>query len=345
MVARITVNASPILTTSTTPTPQSFTQKLIEIDVQLGPANATNTPRFFTQSVTGKPNSNTVTISGARMTVRIQNSGSPAGSMAQVDIYGLTPDLMNQLSTLGMVFQLVPQTTVTIRAGDKPSGLGIVFIGNVLSAYADYAKQPNVPFHFELQANLVNGVAPVPASSFPQATDVGTMLAGLAKVMGLGFQNNGVNVTLPPGYYPGSALDQVKRIVRAADIEFDPAARGAQGQTVLAIWPKGGARDLGVVPVIAAPNKDGSGGAMIDYPTVSQGFLLVKNVYNPQLAFGGQIKLITSLKTVGLGGAAGSIWNITRLDHALDTLTEGGLWESSMWCFNPKYPQPAPPGG
>lgn len=341
MVATITVNASPILTTGTTPTPQSFTQKLIEIDVQLGPANATNTPRFFTESVTGQPNSNTVTISGARMTVRIQNSGSPFGSMAQVDIYGLTPDLMNQLSTLGIVFQLVPQTTVTIRAGDKPSGLGIVFIGNVTSAYADYAKQPNVPFHFELQANLVNAVAPVTPSSFPQATDVGTIMAGLAKVMGLGFQNNGVNITLPPGYYPGSSLDQVKRVARAAGIEFDAAARGAQGQTVLAIWPKGGARDLGIVPVVAPPPE----GAMIDYPTVSQGFLLVKNVYNPQLAFGGQIKLKTSLKTVGLGGAAGSIWNIIRLDHALDSMEPKGLWESSMWCFNPKYPQPIPPAG
>lgn len=339
MVTRITVNASPILTTGTTPTPQSFTQKLIEFDVQLGPANQTNTPRFFTESVSGQPNSNTVTISGDRATVRIQNSGSPAGSMAQVDIYGLAPDLMNQLSTLGMVFQLVPQTTVTIRAGDKPAGLGIVFIGNVLSAYADYAKQPNVPFHFELQANLVNAVAPVTPSSYPQATDVGTIMAGLAKLMNLGFQNNGVNVTLPPGYYPGSALDQVKKVARDAGIEFIAGAIGAQGQQILAIWPKGGARDLGVVPVIAAPPE----GAMIDYPTVSQGFLLVKNVYNPQLAFGGQIKLKTSLKTVGLGGAAGSIWNITRLDHALDTLTPKGLWESSMWCFNPKYPQPAPP--
>lgn len=329
---------SPILTTPTGPT-QSFTQKLIEIDVQLGPAGETNTPRFFTQGVSGQANSNTVTISGARCSVRIQNSGSPAGSMAQVDIFGLTPDLMNQLSTLGMVFQLVPQTTVTIRAGDRDSGLSVVFIGNVVSAYGDYGKQPNVPLHLELQANLVNAVAPATPSSFPQATDVATIMGGLAKVMGLGFENNGVNLTLPPGYYDGSSLDQVKAVAQAAGIEFNPAALGAQGQTVLAIWPKGGARDLGVVPLIAAP----PAGKMIDYPTVSQGFLLVKNIYDPQLAFGGQIKLVTSLTTAGLGGAAGSVWNITRIDHALDSMVQKGLWESSMWCFNPKYPQPVPP--
>src|ERR1035437_9765210 len=203
MVLRVTVNPSnpsQILTTPT-PTPQSFTQKLLEFDVQLGRAGETNTPRFFTDSSSGQPNSNTVTISGARATVRIQNSGSPAGSMAQVDIYGLTPDLMNQLSTLGIVFQLIPTTTVTIRAGDKESGLGIAFIGNVMSAYADYNKAPDVPFHFELQANLVGAVAPATPSSYPQATDVATMMAGFAKVLGKGFQNNGVNVTLPPGYY------------------------------------------------------------------------------------------------------------------------------------------------
>lgn len=302
---------------------QSFTQKLIELDISLGPDPSTNQPRQFSNG------SNSVTLSGSRISVRIQNSGTPNGSNAQVDIYGLTPSLMNELSTLGMVFQLIPQNTLVIRVGDQTAGLATVFIGTILSAIGDYNQAPNVPMHFECQAGLINAVAPFKASSYPMPTDVGTIMSGLAHQMGYGFENNGVSVTLPPSYFSGSAEDQWQKVAKDAGIKAE-IVPGEAGSLVLAIWPKGGSRG-GAAPSVSPTT------GMIGYPAYTQQGLLVKTIFNPQIAFGGKVNIQSSLPK------ATGTWIILRLDHALDSLVKGGQWESSMWCFNPNFPLPTPP--
>lgn len=302
---------------------ESFTQKLIEIDISLGPDTTTNQPRQFSNGL------NTVTLSGSRTSVRIQNSGTPNGSNAQIDIFGLTTSLMNELSTLGMVFQLIPQNTVTIRAGDATAGLATVFIGTIMSAVGDYNQAPNVPMHFECQAGLINAVAPFKASSYPNPTDVGTIMSGLAKQMGYGFENSGVEVTLPPSYFSGSAEDQWQKVARDAGIQAD-VVPGASGSLVLAIWPKGKSRG-GQAPLVSPST------GMIGYPAYTQQGILVKTIFNPQIGFGGQINVQSSLPK------ATGTWIILRMDHALDSQVKGGQWESSLWCFNPDFPLPNAP--
>lgn len=298
-------------------TVQSFTQKLIEIDISLGADRVTNQPRQFGN---GK---DSVTLSGSRMSVRIQACGTPNGSNAQVDVFGLPPTLMNELSTLGMVFQLVPQNTMTIRAGDEVSGLATVFVGTILSAVADYSQAPNVPIHFEVQSGTINAVAPFKASSFPSPTDVGTIMSGLAKAAQLGFENSGVSITLPPTYLSGSALDQIEQVAAAANIRAE-LVPGASGALVLAIFPKGQGRSIqagGKAPLISPTT------GMIGYPSYTQQGILVKCIFNPQIGFAGIINVESSLPK------ATGTWIVLRLDHALDTLVKGGQWESSMWCY------------
>ena len=53
----------------------SFVQRLIEVSVKLAGDPTTNQPATFAESGT-----DTVTLSGSRTSVRIQNSGAPAGS-------------------------------------------------------------------------------------------------------------------------------------------------------------------------------------------------------------------------------------------------------------------------
>lgn len=336
--------ASSILTGAPPTSIDSFQQKLIKIDVQLAPTTGTNTPRFFSTPTAGQPNSNTVTLSGSRTSVRIQNSGTPKGSQAQVDIWGLSPSLMNELSTLGMVFQLTPKNVVTISAGTEASGFAVVFIGQVMYAFGDYNKQPDVPFHFDLVAGQINNVVTTSPLSYPQATDIGTIMSSLAKIMGTGFENNGVGpgdkfgVMLPASYYYGSPRDIIKKAAKDAGIIAEPDLLGAGNQQVLAIWPVGGARH-GAVPLVSKDT------GMIGYPSVSQGFLSVRTIFNPAIGFGGQIALQTSLSTQGLAEAVNSTWNVVKLDLALDSMVRDGQWESSLWCFNPKYAQPNPPTG
>lgn len=295
---------------------QSFTQKLIEIDVALAPDPETNQPRQFDNG------NNSVTLTG-RASVRVQLSGAPVGSTAQVLVWGLTPSLMNQLSTLGLVFQLIPQNTLTIRAGDAVSGLATVFVGTIRSAIADFNRAPDVPFVFECVAGLLNQVIPAKASSYPGPVDAANVMQTLAGLMGYGFENNGVTAKLPASYFPGTVADQWKKVAQDAGIEAN-IVPGASGNQVLAIWPKGGSRS-GTVPLVSPDT------GMIGYPAYSQVGITVKTIFNPQIGFGGQIQIKSSLPR-----ATGK-WVVLRMDHALDSLLPEGAWETTLSCFNPNF--------
>jgi hypothetical protein len=303
----------------------ALARRLLEVSVRLAPNPQTNQPVSFGEGAGG----DTVTLSGQRMSARVQNSGSPGGSVAQVAIYGMTLSLMNQLATLGMVFQLVPRNTLTISAGDEESGLSVVFAGTIVQAYGDFNAAPEVPFHFECNSTLAESVMPASASSYTGATDVATIMSSLARQMGLGFENSGVTAQLSNPYLPGSLMTQVRECADQAGINAEVV-----GGALLAIWPKGGARG-GQVPLIAPPPR----GSMIGYPAYTQQGIVVKTLYDPRIGFGGQVQVESDL------APASGLWNVYKLDHALDTLVPRGLWQSSVFGYNPRYPQPIPGRG
>jgi hypothetical protein len=179
----------------------SFVKRRVEIAVKLAPRTGTNQPTTFVESGT-----DTVTLAGFRTSVKVQNSGSAAGSQASVSIWGMSPSLMNQLSTLGMVVSIIPRNTMTIAAGDEGGSMTTVFVGTIRDAYGDYAGAPQVPFRFECYSGAAEQVIPFPASSYDGTTDVATMLSAIARRIGWGFENNSVNVKLVSPYLSGSAI-------------------------------------------------------------------------------------------------------------------------------------------
>lgn len=306
--------------------PTSFTQKLIEIDVTLDPNPQTNAAPFFTSAVSGQSNANKVTLAGLRTSVRVQYAGQPKGSTAKVLVYGLTPSLMDQMSTLGLVFNIVPHNTITVRAGDLASGLSTVFTGTIWSATADFNRAPDVPFTFECIAGLFDQVVPTDAVTFSTPFNVVNAMQQFAQQAGYGFENDGVPVTsmLPPSYYPGTVTDQWKKLKDDAQIEADLFPGVATNQ-VLAIWPTGGSRTTLGKPLISPTT------GMIGYPAYSQVGLSVKTIYNPGVALGGQIQIQSSLPK------ATGTWVVLKVDHALDSMLPEGLWESTLLCFNQNY--------
>ena len=300
----------------------AFAQRLIEIAIKLASNTQTNQPATFSESGT-----DTVTLSGSRTKVRIQNSGAPSGSTASIDVYGMTPSLMNQLATLGMVVKLVPRNTLTISAGTK-NNLAIVYSGTIVAAYGNYDAAPDVPFHFECNSGLADAVAPAPVSSFPGPTDVATIMSGFARQMNLGFENNGVTIKLSNPYFAGNIWTQMRACAEHANINAEIV-----NGNVLAIWPKGASRTGGSIPLIA------KGAGMIGYPAYTQQGIIVKAVFNPQISFGGLIRVQSSLKVVNDIGT----WAVNKLDLALDSLEPKGQWMSTIYAYNPKYPRPIPP--
>lgn len=326
---RIRVDAAP---SQATPQPafqgkDSFTQKLIEITVQLAPDPKTGQPIKF--AGTG---SDTLTLSGFRTSVRIDNSGAPAGSNCHVVVYGMNPNVMNQLSTLGQIFNSVQRNSISISAGDT-GGLSPVYSGTIVWAFPDYSAAPNVGFHFVCQTGQINAVLPVPASSFPQSTDVATIMAGLARQFPCGFENSGVTVQMPPSYFAGTIMDQIRAAAQAAHINAE-IVPSSTGQTVLAIWPIGGSRtQLTAIPLVSKAT------GMILAPSFApNGFMLLRNLFNPQISFGGRIQVMSDVVP-----QANRRWVVQRMSLALDSLVPKGKWEQSLLNYPDGYAVPPAP--
>lgn len=306
----------------------SFVERKIELAVQLAQNTQTNQPNKFSESGT-----NTVTIKGLRTTVRIQNSGTPASCSAQVSVFGLSASLMNQLSTLGLVFNIVPKNVLTITAGDDERGMSTVFSGTIWAAYGDYSAQPNVPFQFDCNSGGFGQVAPAPVSSFTGKTSVETIMSGLARQLNYGFKNSGVSVSLTSPYFTGGLLDQARKCAEHAGIEY-----AILNGNMLEIWPRGGARNTPNIPVISKAT------GMIGSPAFTQQGIIVKTLFNPLISFGSLIKVESSVLT-GLAGAQpapGGIkfpsqWAVNKLDLALDALAPKGEWQSTVYAYNPNF--------
>lgn len=307
---------------------QSFVQRTLEFAITLAPDQKTNQPIKFAGT-----DQNTVSLSGHRASVRIQNSGAPAGSHASIRIYGLTESLMNQLATLGIVFNSIQKNAVAISAGDAVNGLTPVFAGTINYAYPNYNEAPIVPMVLECQTGLINQVLPVAASSFPKSTDVGTILSGMARQMNVGFENNGVSVQMPPSYFRGDLMTQIKAVAQYAHINAELVDGGAK----LAIWPIGGSRTSLAgqsIPLISAKT------GMIGYPTFApNGYMIVRSLFIPQVSFGGTIRVESRIPQ------ANRTWVVQKLDLALDSLVPKGQWMMTLHCYPLGFAAPPPPSG
>jgi hypothetical protein len=316
----------------------TFVQRLVDVTIKLAAnTGGSNQPSSFS----GTDGANTITLSKHRVSCQIQNAGAPGGCSATVVIYGLSLQEINEFATLGQIFKLVPNNLIVVSAGDATSGMGVVFGGTIMEAYADFQNVPDVPFRIIAQSGGAEAVVPVPATSYTGPTDVATAMSSLATLAGWGFENDGVSngaisQKVPSPYLPGSIMAQVRKLAETAGInaELVPAASFPGGSALtLAIWKKGDARKA-VVPVIAPPPQ----GQMIRYPSYQTYGVVVQTLFDRQLSFGGQVKIQGS-SLVKVNGT----WNIGRLDHTLESLVPGGRWESSVYCYDPKAPFPALP--
>jgi hypothetical protein len=254
----------------------------------------------------------TVVIENLRMSAEILHAGGRSDGTLDLTIYGLLKSTINRLSTLGMRINMVPQNKIVLEAGDDQSGMATVFTGYVLAALANFNAQPDVSFHLSAHTLTPQAVAPAKASSFKGSADVATIMSGFATLMGLKFENNGVQVTLSNPYYSGSVKTQAQACVDDAGIAWNHGDLG-----ILAIWPKFGSRG-GVVPLISPQT------GMIGYPTYSALGVDVETLYNPSIGFGQKIQVQSSLQ------AACGIYSVCGLAHHLESEMPDGKWFSTI---------------
>lgn len=281
----------------------------------------------------GESGFNTVKVNGLRTTCRISNPGGQTmGSLAMV-INGMTLSTMNKLSTLGIVAHLYKQNLVTVEAGDDIDGMAVVFKGTISNAYIEFGGMPEVGFHVEATSNLIGAIKPAEDSKFDGEVDIATVLEGLAKKMGLEFENNGVSAKFRDRYYKGSLQDQARAAAHDANVKisFDNGK--------LAIWPKDGSRtSAGPAPLISAQT------GMISYPVYTPHGIQVRSLFNRNVEQGKKIVIESQLNQKNepsadtskdtakkqIADTVNGEWIVYALSYALDAETPRGRWSMTI---------------
>lgn len=285
----------------------SFIEKRLDVTIQLGKGSF------------GEGGFDTVKLQGFRVSANIVKGADPTFDKAELRVYGLRPSIMNQVSTLGRPAFFDRVNQVTIEAGDAKGGMNVVYAGIIQEAFQDFTDAPNTCMNMTSNVGLVSATKPIPPSSYPGSASVATIMADIAARMTppCAFENNGVNTVLSSPYYPGTALEQMRRVKEHANIE------ATIDGNVLAIWPKGQARGAQVIDI-------GPKTGLVNYPQFSgTGFVRLQTLYMPGLRLNGDINLTTSINP------AGGRYRLCDLTYELEALVPNGKWFANMQAYRP----------
>lgn len=295
----------------------AFTLKQLQASITINPTSTT--PTF------NGGNSNTTTFGGpgdsaVKMRAEIHNAGGVDGRM-DLTVWGLPLSIMKQLSTFGTQINSLPKNQITLQAGDD-SGLQQAYLGAIITSVIDIS-QPDVAMR--ITANAAAGFSAVAANpaSYNGMVSVATAMQAVAQQMGLTFENNGITSQLANTYLYGSPRDQYNKIRQHADI-------GATiDRGVLAIWPKFKNREGGMLTL--SPND----GSLINYPAYTATGVMLQALYNSGFAIGKQVKVNDDALL-----PQGSIWNVYSVNHMLESQTDGGKWESTLFATSKDFATP-----
>jgi hypothetical protein len=220
--------------------------------------------------------SDTITLPpGLQASVRIQYAGFPMTNAAEITIWGLTPSIMNELNTLGVIWDYQPRNLVTVQAGDAGgNNFGTVFVGGVRICVPTF-RPPEGPIVIEAYTAL--DIAPGMAlpQSFTGSSDIVGMLQGLANQVKYDFENSGVSgVSLTNQYLWGSPLEQIQKIRQAVinrGITVD-----IENKTVVVYYTAKG-RGKGGIPLIDLDH------GLIGYPSYTNFGIDFRCIYAPTL--------------------------------------------------------------
>lgn len=281
----------------------------------------------------GADGSDTVKITGLRTSLSISKPGGNGYGTAEIRIFGMLLSTINQLSTYGIIYPLQPRNSVIIEAGDSVNGMTTIFSGQILGAWFDGSEAGNPAFVVTANAGTLLALIPAAPTSYKTSVRAADVISYLASLSNLRFVNYGVDTPLPPSYFSGSLAAQLKLAITAAKCD----SNGLDGSGVLAIYPRGGARN-------DAPVKISAETGMVGFPTWTAQGIVIKALLNGALNFGSQIEVTSEIiNAVSAPSSPGNIqqagkpqiWNVANIDYELESLVPGGAWFMTVEAWRP----------
>jgi hypothetical protein len=250
---------------------------------------------------------NSHTVNDGRVLAHITVTGGPAMSNAELAIFGMPLEVMNQLSVCGNQYLKQYKNGVSVYAGDDMIGMTLVFTGDIVTAYVDAQSMPQVCFRVVAAPGTYWASKPADPISVAGKADAASLMQQIAGKMGMAFENAGVNVQLANPYYAGTLWTQMLQIARHGGFSV------IVDKNRMAIVPPGQSRASGAV--LISPQT-----GMVGYPAFIQANVLVYALYNPNVEMLGQIEVKSDLTP------ANGIWTVNRLEYELESQVPNGKW-------------------
>lgn len=281
-------------------------RKVIRVTITLKGTDKEGKPEVFTS----EGDFNQLQSTGLRVLCNIINGNGAISPSANIQIYGLAMDKMAKLMRIQWNTMSAILNTILIEAGDEGSELSRVYEGNITFAKIDMSNVPNAFLNIESQAAIVDALKPVEPIAFINDIDAAEMIRIIAEnYMGYKFENNGASLIIPDGgLYEKTHLAMIQQI--AQDADFDLYIE----QNLIAICPKGVARKV-KIPTLTPTS------GLIGYPTPDVRGVSFKAFYNPDIRFGGVVKIQDSIIDVCNGD-----WRIYGTTVTLEANQENGAW-------------------
>ena len=257
-------------------------------------------------------NADKVVLTGFRASVDVDKAAGMIAGTLRAKIYGVRESDMHSITTLALQsakyaeMQWQPnQIDVFAVEGATET---LVFQGNIVNAWADYAGMPDVFLNIHAQAAYRYSIAPATPKSYNGTIDVATVMAILANDMGLKFERNDVSVPLSNVYLANTALEQAKTLANAAGITM------VIDDDVLAICYTNHSRKTPEPPLISL------GTGLVGYPTIDVAGVTMQCLFDPAIRFMHQFQLVSDQVR------ASGLWVATCVSLRLDSEKPGGGW-------------------
>ena len=262
---------------------------------------------------------NQLVVSGLRCQITIENAGGYTGSMATLEVWGMSESDMNHINTFGQIWQKITNREVIVRAGNASKNtMSQVFAGTIADANIEYMDAPNVSLYVIAQTGYGNQLMPAAPNSAPGSTDVAQRISTLAQSIGFKVVNHGVTSYLTDHYSYGSAIEQIRDIARAAQIDI------AIANNQVDIWPTQNG-DTNEEAIILSPET-----GLVGYPSCTNNGVRGKAEFNPDITRLRQLNITGSVKQ---GSGTFFVQNVT---HQLSCQLPNGPWFTEFVAAVPR---------
>lgn len=284
----------------------SFTEKQLRVTVTLAGTN----------QVFPGTNSNTLVLTGLRMSVRVKTVARLATD-ADIRVWGMQQKDMNAVTIAWANPPIIFDHTVLVEANDG-NGWTQVFTGTITQAQPEYNAAPNVFMHIQAQTGYFQKIDLhlAEATSYTESVPADLALLDLITRMGFHGEVSGEigAVTLTNPYWAGTLWDQFTKACAAVKADFYTL-----GDTIL-VTASGKPRDN--QPAVVLTPESG----LVGYPVYERAGLNVDALFSPAFMCGTPIDLTSDTPS------ATGRWYPIMTQHTLESLMPKGKWISQMQC-------------